>query len=356
MTLFTTFAYRAAGAPTSRSTPDRLADIVNAKDFGAVGDGITDDRAALQAAIDAAFGPAAAPHGGLSTGYPLNRELFIPNGTYNISAPLILTQVQGPKIRGAGKMATRIVNTATSGAQYYGAVIRAEALTFAVIKNMTLVAAAPSVGSVNRCFDLAWDNTGTVSLHAITFTNVRFEGGDMGCGIGNGGAMGSEVLFKSCDFVGCAIGMKGFNFNALDFTLMGGSFQGCGVGIDCNGTSTFSYLCGINFSGSTSWDIEFDSFDGMVVEGCRSTSQMFQRLIGSVSMHNKACWHAPAGAVGQYAACQAFFIMDGCTVTNAVLQKSPQAFLGNALYMRGCSLPGDFISGSINVAPILENI
>lgn len=47
------FAIVAAGG-TARTLPDRFSDILHVKDFGAVGDGVTDDDAALQAAKAAA--------------------------------------------------------------------------------------------------------------------------------------------------------------------------------------------------------------------------------------------------------------------------------------------------------------
>lgn len=62
----------ATGSTTARSLADRFADVVNVLDYGATGDGVTDDRTA----INAAFTAIANAGGG---------TIFFPKGTYNIS-------------------------------------------------------------------------------------------------------------------------------------------------------------------------------------------------------------------------------------------------------------------------------
>jgi polygalacturonase len=47
-TPFTSFPFTATGAPTARTMPDRLGEIKNVQDYGAVGDGSTDDTASIQ--------------------------------------------------------------------------------------------------------------------------------------------------------------------------------------------------------------------------------------------------------------------------------------------------------------------
>ena len=65
-----------------RTVYARLNDTVNVKDFGATGDGVTDDTTAIQAAIDAAAL--------LGSSGILGTTVYLPEGNYLISAPLVL--------------------------------------------------------------------------------------------------------------------------------------------------------------------------------------------------------------------------------------------------------------------------
>ena len=88
---FTTFAFRATTGTTTRTMPNRLDDVFNVKDFGAAGNGSADDRAAIQAAADAAM----AKQGAI---------LFFPPGIYHITASITFAGNThgGIKILGSG--------------------------------------------------------------------------------------------------------------------------------------------------------------------------------------------------------------------------------------------------------------
>lgn len=81
------FTQDGAGAVT-RSWSSKLKDVVSVKDFGAVGDGVTDDTVAIQAAIDnaaAMFNQVAYPPAGAVYTSPI---LFFPPGAYRITNTL----------------------------------------------------------------------------------------------------------------------------------------------------------------------------------------------------------------------------------------------------------------------------
>ncbi len=76
------------GAVT-RTMSSKLQDVVSAKDFGATGDGSTDDTAAIQAAIN--FVQSHTNVGSSVSPYLGPQVLYIPAGYYFVSAPLTIT-------------------------------------------------------------------------------------------------------------------------------------------------------------------------------------------------------------------------------------------------------------------------
>lgn len=82
-----------ASGASDRTVQNKLQESVSVKDFGAVGDGVTDDSTAIQAALDAVH----AAGGG---------QLFFPAGTYTINSNL--TVGDNTHIIGAARWATRL--------------------------------------------------------------------------------------------------------------------------------------------------------------------------------------------------------------------------------------------------------
>lgn len=92
--------YITSGAGAVATTVQaKLRESVSVKDFGAVGDGVTDDYAAFQAACDAVY----AAGGGI---------VFVPVGTYICNTPLRL--MQGVNLIGAGRENTIIKKDSTT--------------------------------------------------------------------------------------------------------------------------------------------------------------------------------------------------------------------------------------------------
>jgi hypothetical protein len=138
----------ATGSTTARTLANRFADVVNVKDFGAVGDGVADDTTAIQAGINYLE----SLNGGI---------LYFPQGTYRITSTLT-SDNHGVMLKGEGE------------GNYYGS-----------ISSVTLTTPATTI---------KYEGFGTAAIH-FTCTSGAYKkvGGGVesifiNCGSGTGSA------------------------------------------------------------------------------------------------------------------------------------------------------------------------
>jgi hypothetical protein len=118
MTVFTNYAFNTTTGNTPRTEPVRWSDIINIKEFGAVGDGTTDCTAAINAAIAAAlllFSWSKNQNTNIHDTLGARAALYIPAGTYVVSSSLTTLDVP-IAIKGDGSFVSiLLISTALSG-------------------------------------------------------------------------------------------------------------------------------------------------------------------------------------------------------------------------------------------------
>jgi hypothetical protein len=184
------FIQEGTGA-VQRTTESKLQDVVSVKDFGAVGDGVADDTAAIQAAMDSQAGG----------GY-----VFFPEGNYLVTNPIIYKCSFGGQYGSSSDNAnqtpiegTRITYTGSGSAfvadeQYYGLTI--ENLTFYVNGSCQIILdikyggnfclysklrfAASNTSSVSRAVFLRGidpdTNISNAHQHSNRFVHIQIDG------------------------------------------------------------------------------------------------------------------------------------------------------------------------------------
>lgn len=254
--------------------------IVSVKSFGATGDGITDDTAAIQAACNAAFQTAGIYHENQSW---LNKQLYFPAGQYLISNVIHTGPIMGATIFGDGRFATKIMNNTSSNATYSQGVFATDAAGYCHFRDFTLQGVYGDANST--VFDFDWFTTGTnVGLTGCKFENIYFGWGGIGCGIGRSGLQGDTSTFLNCTFdFHRTAGVWSGNYNALGNSFVGCNFMGNYVGIyvaygciTVLGCSFEQQVCP-NTWNTTAADIQFSSsaHDATSIVGSSSESPVF---------------------------------------------------------------------------------
>ncbi|MCK5604454.1 hypothetical protein KAR91_21365 [Candidatus Pacearchaeota archaeon] len=195
------FDQAGAGAVT-RTVQSKLRDIVSVKDFGAVGDGATDDTTAIQLALDAATG-------GL---------VYLPAGDYKISATLNISAA-GATVIGDG---VNITNLECAAAFTGDDAVSMPSPSNCVLEGMTID------GANNVANGLHINDGGSISINRVFVKSCT--------------AIGFKIRNVSiCRLVSCgsgATGGAGFDFEASNALDAAASVNGikCAL-IDCYSAS-----------------------------------------------------------------------------------------------------------------------
>lgn len=189
----------------ARTAQDKLREFVSVKDFGAVADGVADDTAAVQAALDA-----------LSSG----GTLYFPRGSYKITSALTFSANSsgfvswvggGIRLVGESALWTRLVSTLA------GTLFTAENMSFIHVQDLLID--GPGIGIASSqafMFD---------TVPRITMDRVFIR--DFEVGISYYDCTGGD--YNNLHVHYCGTGVRaGYNFDAQTFSI--GDFKYCGVG------------------------------------------------------------------------------------------------------------------------------
>lgn len=220
--VFDAYTFAATGSSALRTMPDRLSDVINVKDYGATGDGVTGDTVAIQAAINAAL-----LQGDTSLANNFGAIVFFPPGAYLSTAALTFGAGNASvSLVGSGRRCTRIQGTFAgyiidkpdNGLQNLDGI---EGLT------ITNASTSASAGAVRYCVA----ERGMIQACSLNGYNALVADQNAFCaaayncdfnpGLGDvnssasRGAMVAQFSFYQCSFTGFTEGVRAYNVGVV---------------------------------------------------------------------------------------------------------------------------------------------
>jgi hypothetical protein len=230
-----------------------IADLIpSVKDWGATGDGVTDDTDALQKALEEnRHGP-----------------LYFPEGIYRLTRALFLDHRNGGWFVGAGPDKTILTNTGGGG------VIRTDGCGYSAWQDLAFVSLP---NGPDPAFDLSWDQRNPAppdfmgsALQANVFYRCHFRGGAVGLCIGREGYMGSETLVVDSTFSGSGEGLAVRNYNALTNNAVGCTFRDNGIHLAQTAGSFNALECTLENALNSDLKVQNSAADAFYLANCTS--------------------------------------------------------------------------------------
>jgi hypothetical protein len=216
-----------------------FASWANAKtQYGAMGDGNTDDTTALQRALN-------------DLGTPGHSSvLFLPAGTYRITATLMMTSQIWVSVLGADPSSVTIRWDGPVG----GTMLLANGVRFSRWGRITWDGNGRALTAVHH----QWDGVVPGAASGNEHTDEVFKGVAFGLRAGNPATnlMDAEMMVVRCKFIGCSqAGVSIESWNALDWFIWYSDFQNCNIGVTNQFGAGNFHVYYSNFANSTVADV-----------------------------------------------------------------------------------------------------
>jgi hypothetical protein len=249
----------AALAVTGYSLPARAAESansnqpalgwVNARDYGAAGNGSIDDTAAINAAIKAVIGNVSPL---TSTRFPA-AGVYLPPGIYKVTTDLLIQSVEGFAFAGAGAELTMLM---ASGTGFKTAVLNIDGSAKGSFQGFSIFGDGTE-GSGNRALpnaiNLTWTTAARRSTTGNLFSDIYVRGLKFACGLRMGAPSGTtrqvdgttirDVIisgFGNASYAYSTLYLYGFYFgngttgNQYDYVIYNSAASGCRSGVYCD--------------------------------------------------------------------------------------------------------------------------
>ena len=307
----------------------------------AVGDGVADDTAALQTALD-----------GLKDGYDMPNTVYLPPGTYRIRRTLHWQKLYGKRIIGHGRD-TRIVWDGDGRSP--PVMFHSDGATAGVLfEGLVWDGAGKAEVGVNHCSSTHYESH-------VTHRNEAFY--NLKAGIVTSASeyfpykqATAEVLFDNCLFVNVVgSGIAFGSYNALDNTVIDCGFYYCGRAIGNYVGNVYVRRC--HFVGSLDADIYTHVGDCAALRCTSLGAKRFLHAGGNMFVMQDCHvdgWTSTRGAVERRVS--APFTLFDCTFTNPPGREPPvQCCPGAAVLVSNCKSPGTErvldLDGAIQIPP-----